>query len=98
MKYSTLFAALLLASGISSFFFSEPALGDDQTWVRIHHSSSDQRLQGLESAGLSDYGSYQWGQVPAAGLAEIESRGVRVTQLDSPFELQLGEYRFDPLV
>lgn len=98
MKYSSLFAALLLASGISSFFFSEPALGDDQAWVRIHHSSSDQRLQGVAREGLSDYGSYQWGQVPVAALAELESRGVRVTQLDSPFELQLGEYRFDPLV
>ena len=83
----------------SSFLLPTAAQAEDSVWVRIHHPADDQRLQALAAdARLSDYGNFQWGRASASLLQNLQAEGVTVTVLDNPFELNLGERSFDPLI
>ena len=87
-----LIAALLLA-------FSAMTFASDPVWVRIHHQVTDPAIAGFaRDANLADYGSFQWGQISASDADALERQGVRLTTSANPFELTLGEDRFDPLL
>lgn len=70
----------------------------DSVWARIHHAADDPNLQVLSNrASLSDYGSFQWGQISAGELDVLRQAGATVSSSDNPFILTLGGEQFDPL-
>ena len=72
---------------------------DDAVWARIHKHPSTPHLQDLSTADnkLEDYGSFYWGPVDRHRAREMSSAGINVAIDENPFELTLGEMRFDPL-
>lgn len=83
-------STLLLAAGV---FAAE----DERQWVRLHPDAADS-LQASRAAdeSLSDYGSFQWGQLGQDQIEQLRDEGQRVVVEENPFELALGGRRFDP--
>ncbi len=73
-------------------------VGEDAVWVRVHHAFDHPAIQqsGADQT-LADYGAFQWGRLPADQAALLERSGGRLTRLENPFELRLGDKRIDLL-
>ena len=82
----------------AAFLTTGLAQADDSVWVRINHAVDEPALTLLGSRhSLSDYGSFQWGQISADELAGLRAAGLTVTASPNPFVLTLGGESFDPL-
>lgn len=67
-------------------------------WVRINHRADLPALASGDLNGrLSDYGSFQWGQLAQDQIDRLRAQGLSITSERNPFELELGGQRFDPL-
>ena len=87
---SLVLVAALLSTGL--------VLAADSVWVRINHTADEPVLNQLGARqALSDYGSFQWGQVSADELASLRAAGLTVSASSNPFVLNLGGESFDPL-
>ncbi|WP_181918238.1 MULTISPECIES: S8 family serine peptidase [unclassified Wenzhouxiangella] len=69
----------------------------ERQWVRLHLDARDSGPASRTSYdALSDYGSFQWGQLEQDKIEELRREGQRVVVEENPFELALGGRRFDP--
>jgi hypothetical protein len=87
-------AAIALATAL---FIPATATAEEQ-WVRIQHRSDLKALDEPALRGeLEDYGSFQWGRLDRSQVRALRARGLSVIVQPAPFELVLGDRRFDPL-
>ncbi len=98
-KSSKPFRAHFIGLALLAMLLALPltTIASDSVWVRIHHQADHPALAASAAAELSDYGSFQWGQVSRRQAAELQNAGIRLTKMDNPFELTLGGERFDLL-
>ena len=83
----------LLAAG-----FGHCASASEGAWLRIESSRADlSRITALPGETI-DYGRFQWIAAAAVNEAALHSAGIRTTRIESPFVLDLGGQRFDPLL
>jgi serine protease AprX len=82
----------LLAAG-----FGHCASASEGAWLRIESSRADlSRITALPGETI-DYGRFQWIAAAAVNEAALHTAGIRTTRIESPFVLDLGGQRFDPL-
>jgi serine protease AprX len=87
-----------LALVASFLLLTTSVLAVDRVWVRIHHGADDPVLADSGAlSGLTDYGSFQWGELNVSRVSDLRDQGLRLTVIDDPFTLDLGGKRFDPL-
>lgn len=77
--------------------WSIAACGGESSWVRVLTTNPDE-VRLASDLALADYGSFAWGRLSAAELADMKQQGLLVSTLDEPFTLHLGGEQFDPLV
>jgi serine protease AprX len=71
---------------------------DDSVWIRIHQPADSNMLNATRmNDRLTDYGSFQWGQISRSEAQALAAAGIPTTVHENPFVLTLGEQRFDPL-
>jgi len=91
-------AALMIALTLLALTALSPVHADERHWARVHHTASevDRVVAGLSDT-LMDYGAFQWGLLDTEQISLLSTQGLRLTLVDRPFHLTLGDEHFDPL-